>query len=283
MTPDSTGRLAAAVDAVRRPEYTGQNRCWPCTALNAALLAVGCLLAWLVWPLLAVVAAIGGAAAIALRGYLFPYTPEVGPKLAAALPGDWFEKPARRPSGSLAGADSDEERAERLMVELERAGVLVADGQELYISDEFWAAWEAAMDDLADASTETLADAVRVAAESAGRSVEVEALSGDQQDFVVVDHPGDAGESWLSRHLAVAEVGAVRALGDVAPGLDPQLRSFAARPLRAFLPACPICGSEVIVTEPHACCGSVRDPRDLPDEVVACPECDRQLYYFDSS
>ncbi|MFC7196638.1 hypothetical protein ACFQL4_21660 [Halosimplex aquaticum] len=42
-------RTGSPLDRLRRPEYTGENRCLPCTILNVAIASVGTtlLVAWL--------------------------------------------------------------------------------------------------------------------------------------------------------------------------------------------------------------------------------------------
>jgi hypothetical protein len=63
------------VETLRRPEYTGENRCLPCTAVNAAIAVVlGAVLSRRSKPAAAVALA-GSAALIYLRGYLVPGTP----------------------------------------------------------------------------------------------------------------------------------------------------------------------------------------------------------------
>lgn len=268
-------RTRDRLDAVRRPEYTGENRCWPCTALNAAILGICSAIAWLLSPFAALALAGVGAAAIVVRGYLFPYTPRVGPRIAAALPGDAFETEERRLSGSIADADPDEELAERVLAALERNDVLAADEAGVYVTDQFWQTWEAEMDGLRDASIDELETAVGDAADGA----EVDAFEGSTRAYVEVT--ASSGKEPLSRHVAVAEAAAVFALREFTPNLDEELRVTAVDSLKMFLERCPVCGDEVVETSPTACCGSVRNPQALPDAVLACPSCDVQLHVLD--
>lgn len=270
--------LRRAVDAVRRPEYTGERRCWPCTALNVALLAVACAAVAPWSPPAAVALAAVGAAGIWLRGYLVPYTPRFAPRIAAALPGDVFAveaAPAATGSLSSSGAEDEEAVGRRLFAELRRAGVLEGDEGAVGLSAEFRRRWAAAM---ADLRTGSLEDLERTVAEVAGTDG-VDAFAGETRAYVAVPTP--SGTAYLSRHVAIAEAAAVLALRDVAPGVDEDLRVAAADPLRMFLERCPVCDAAVVETDPTACCGSVRDPRTLPEAVLACPECDVRLYAFD--
>jgi len=90
--PGSAGLLSR----LRRPAYTGANRCWPCTAANLALAALACANVYLwgvaLWSGTAGVAAAGAVAACSLamvwlRGYLLPGTPALAERLPAAVLG----------------------------------------------------------------------------------------------------------------------------------------------------------------------------------------------------
>ncbi|QCJ46600.1 hypothetical protein [Haloprofundus sp. MHR1] len=76
-------------DTVRRPEYTGERRCWPCTGVNAAIIAVVCLLLAPFSYGLSILVGLVGAGLVYLRGYAVPYTPAFAPKLVARLPLDF--------------------------------------------------------------------------------------------------------------------------------------------------------------------------------------------------
>jgi hypothetical protein len=87
--------LRGVLKAIEQPEYTGENRCLPCTVLNLAV-AVGVALvvgrrrraaagAWL----------LGAVALIALRGYLVPGTPELTKRYLPDEVLAWFGKDPR--------------------------------------------------------------------------------------------------------------------------------------------------------------------------------------------
>ncbi|ADD04164.1 uncharacterized protein Nmag_0577 [Natrialba magadii ATCC 43099] len=74
------------IDRLHQPEYTGENRCLPCTAGNIVLAvllsATAAALAWFgAGPVVALGVGIGilscSVGAIAIRGYLVPGTPEL--------------------------------------------------------------------------------------------------------------------------------------------------------------------------------------------------------------
>ena len=98
-----------------RPEHTGANRCWPCTAVNLALLAAGCLVLVAVSPVASVLLAVVGTAAVRLRGYLVPYTPRFAPRLVQHLPWNPFhvgagnpQSPGLSPTGRPSSASGGE-------------------------------------------------------------------------------------------------------------------------------------------------------------------------------
>lgn len=80
--------MSSFASSIRRPEHTGENRCWPCTVVNVALVGAGATaLALLASPAVGVAGAVVGLAAVWLRGYLVPGTPRFAPRLVAAVPG----------------------------------------------------------------------------------------------------------------------------------------------------------------------------------------------------
>ena len=87
----------------RNPEHTGENRCWPCTAVNVAIVGVASAVLFPVSPVLSVVAAAVGLLLVVVRGYVIPGTPRFAPRLVARLPGGdaLFHDAPEEPSGSL--------------------------------------------------------------------------------------------------------------------------------------------------------------------------------------
>jgi hypothetical protein len=94
-------RLASAiVTPLRRPEYTGANRCAPCTALNVAIGFFAGGLTALVSPVAGVAVVAASLTLVYLRGYLVPGTPELTQQY---LPGWVLERFGKRPG---AGSES---------------------------------------------------------------------------------------------------------------------------------------------------------------------------------
>ena len=261
---------------LRRPEYTGENRCLPCTAVNVAIAAVGA----------AAVAAVGGPllgaggfgaalAAIWLRGYLVPGTPELTKRY---LPERVLTLFGKAPDGAGRGArpagDIDPEAY------LLDAKVLVetAAGDDFAFAPDFAAAWRAAVD-----RDGGVRDGDAGAADDIGALAE---LTGLDRDALSFDWHGGVGfayaadeliGSWESRAAFRADAGADRVLtatrSDWA-NLPLADRSATLGALRLFVAECPSCEGDVALEERvvESCCSSY--------DVVAgrCAGCDARLF-----
>ena len=260
----------SVIDTLRRPEYVGANRCWPCTVVNAAIVGLAGLALAVVSLPLALLAVAVGAVLVALRGYVVPYTPEFAPRLVAHLPVEFGPEKAAdggRSSESLADGEID---GDRLLGELFEAGVLVGQ-QELAPAAEFLDDWEAEMASLRELSDDDLAAAVaeRVPGDFAGRI---------EDGWLHLDADGES--ILLSRTFAIAEGAAVAVLTD--RGVDEETAIAAGRPLRMFAETCPACGGPVVETTVGACCGGTSGVYDSPETaVLACDDCDERLFTFE--
>jgi hypothetical protein len=263
--------------AIRRPEYTGENRCWPCTGVNALLVAFAAAVLAVVSLPAALAIASAGAGAIALRGYVVPYTPRFAPRLVDALPWDPFHGGRIDPPEPGSLADGEGPEPEALLEALIEADVIVPDGDRLTLDDGFRERWREGMRTLREASDDELAAAARDASAVASAA---EVVEGRGRTYVVVSDGGDdpTAKSWLNRPAAIAETAAVGALSD--SGLPPETATVAAGTLRMFLEACPACGGPVEETTARTCCGRGRSGNRPPRDVLACGDCNERLYTF---
>lgn len=262
------------VDRVRRPEYTGDGRCWPCTVVNAFVVVALAGVFGLVSPLGVAVLGVG-TALIYLRGYVVPGTPEFAPRLVAELgleslfPHAGGDERTRR-SDDLTDEGAD---GEALLGVLFEAGVLeeAPDGA-LELSAEFRASWDREMATLRDRSDDELA---AVVAEVAPFEAEGEHAYGG------LSIEGPTRAVWLSRTHGIADAAAVRALADA--DVPDRFRAHATTPLRMFVETCPDCGGDVVETTASAgCCGGPGSVYASPtDEVLACDSCGAIVYEFD--
>lgn len=260
---------------LRRPEYTGENRCRACTVVNVAVLLVvvagiGVVAAR---PFPAAVVGIVGAGAIVLRGYLLPFTPRFAPALVAPLPGSFFAHTAPADSDALADLDGDDADPDAVLRALVEAGVVTAGGDHLGVTPAFEAEWRDRMDSLADAPDDRLAAAAREST-PAVTSARIERTGAEI--FLVVT--GASGSTrWIRRPVAIAAVAAVAALGDT--DLPAAHLTVAADALCAFLDTCPVCGDDIVEGRLDDCCGHSLGEHD-PERGLACETCEVAFHRF---
>jgi len=259
----------------KNPEYTGENRCLPCTVVNtliAAVLAVaaGAAVRVVAGAAIGVVAGLAvfgvSAASIYFRGYLVPGTPTLTkryfPPWLLALFGKGPTE-TRDPHES----DVDPETVLRRVGALE----LCRGGDDLCLVDDFRAAWYERIED-ADRS-------------GAGREVLLEVLDLEEGDVeyrefgdafqALVD--GDVVGKWESEAAFLADVGAARELAGRDDDWDRYTiveRSQLLNGLRLFIDTCPSCGGEPdFGTETVESCCSTHEVA-----AVACNECGVRLF-----
>ena len=255
-----------ALERVRQPEYTGENRCIPCTATNlviAAVVAAG--LALLSVPLAVLFAAVG-VASVWLRGYLVPGTPELTKRY---FPEWLLAKFDKQPDPAPEPLPDEEFDPEEVLLE---AGVVepCQGVDDLCLTEEFDAAWSRRMADLEDedALRSGLADQLELDAEG----VTFESF-GD----AYVAREGDARlGQWESRAALLADLAAAKELPDRVEGwerLSSRARSQLLGGLRVFVETCPTCGGPVTAdTETvESCC------RSTTVVGVACDDCGDRL------
>lgn len=261
-----TDRAASLVEAFRRPEYTGANRCRPCTAVNvgiAALISIGVGAFSLAGGI--AVAFLGGAA-IYLRGYLVPGTPTLTKRYFP----DWFLGYFDAVHHPIDIDDVSDLDGEDLLL---RTGAIVEDeaADDLVLDPEFETAWRTRIDAL---------DSVDAAA------ADLAAMIGIDDDTFTVEWNGDAFVAWEDGHQLGQWESQGAFLADVAAAKELDMRyggwddlSIARRSqtlglLRLFLDWCPTCDGTVALGQDvvESCCRSV-------DVVAAtCQDCGDRLF-----
>lgn len=83
---------SSALDRLRQPAYTGENRCTPCTVVNLLLGAIVAIAVGLYAPAAGLI--VGGLSVVViyLRGYLVPGTPELTKRYLPNRVLRWFDK-----------------------------------------------------------------------------------------------------------------------------------------------------------------------------------------------
>jgi hypothetical protein len=274
------------IDTFRQPEYTGENRCTPCTLLNLGLAgAVGAAVARR--SRLAGAFAVGvSVAAIYLRGYLVPGTPELtkrylpdpvlelfGKETEPEIHGGLgtVDESADRPDGSnpserdvVGPSDGDDVEAADQPLEAERYFLEFdvvepcAEIDDLCLTEAFESAWNAEI---------ARVDAADLDANDAAAAL---GFDPDGHDFEIGDYGGDARTlrqdgrllgKWPSQAALVADVTAARVLesrDDDWGAYEPATKGELLNGLRLFLETCPTGGGDVVIGEEtvESCCRS---------------------------
>jgi hypothetical protein len=278
-----TTDMSGAVSQIRQPEYTGENRCLPCTVVNVLIAVVlgGAVAGAGVATGNAGLGAAAGAVlvglslvAIYLRGYLVPGTPTLTKRYFPPWLLALFGKEPAEEFGGMAGADGGETvpDAESLDPEAVLVGVDAleecADGEDLCLTESFRGAWEEGVEQARDADREALLDVLGVPGDA-----ETEEF-GDAFRLVV---DGREAGRWESRAAFLADLGAAHALGaryDGWSALPVRARGQLLNGLRLFIDTCPACaGTPEFGTETVESCCSTREVA-----AVACPDCGARLF-----
>ncbi|WP_136689777.1 hypothetical protein [Halorhabdus amylolytica] len=262
-------------EELREPAYTGENRCWPCTVVNAVL--VGIAAAWLYRrerTLASLAGATIGAGLIYVRGYVVPYTPTFAPRLVEIAPipesifHDGREPPGPEESTSL--GDVSDYDGDTVLDELVAADVVTTDDETVQLTDTIGSSWHEEMDRLAALSEEALATEIE---QTIPHIHNAEPLDVDGQPWFVLGN----NDEYISKLVAITELGAYRALES---SLEDPLRLAGARTVRMFLDVCPVCGSEIVPSTEANCCGAYVDPGVPPKDLLVCPECEQRVFEF---
>jgi hypothetical protein len=255
------------IDSLRQPEYTGENRCIPCTTANLVIAGVATLLVSVVSVPLGLAFLVAALASIWLRGYLVPGTPELTQRY---LP-DWvlakFDKLPAEPF------DVDGFDTETFLLD---SGVVVDDeaAGDIVLDPTFEAAWYDRMAALGDGETDRdeLAALIR-------RDPEEFEISYFGDAFVASVGPEWIGQ-WESRAAFVADMAAARELAERHPDWEHMpltVRSRALGGLRLFLDRCPTCDGDVSMAPDvvKSCC------RSYDVIAVRCEDCSARLLEAD--
>lgn len=242
----------------RQPEYTGENRCLPCTVVNVAIaIVLSTLAAVVATPVTGLLLFSASLVAIWLRGYLVPGTPELTKRY---LPDSVLRLFGKAPEPPAPGEAVD---VEAYLTEL---GAVRDTGVDVELAETFAADWHAAID-------EVEADP----AAAAGDVLTLEDPGIEQRgEATVVTDGGMAAANWPSRAALVADLGAVRVLGARDPNWTDREHGERGRilaGLRIFLDECPDCGAEPELGEDtvKSCC------RQAQVFTYTCPNCGARL------
>jgi len=251
-------------DRLRQPEYTGENRCLPCTVLNVAVagvLAAG--VAVVATPLGGVAALTLSLSTIYLRGYLVPGTPELTKRYLPDSVRRLFGKAPQLPGP---GETVDPEAYLLDAGVLREAEAAATQPPELVLAAGFATEWGNGIDDVHENP-----------AAAAGAVLELGDPGVEERDgATVVTDDGLHVADWPSRPALLADLGAIPALTKRDPEWDTRGREEQGRilaGLRLFVETCPNCGTAPELGEEtvESCC------RRAQVYTYECPGCDARL------
>ena len=299
--------LSRTIDRLRQPEYTGENRCIPCTTVNLVIAVVLTVLAGVVFLPAAVAVFALSVAAIYLRGYLVPGTPTLtkryfpdwllakfdkGPAAARPGPaveaGDVGSADVEGEPGTAAETDAqakdgtEPEPIENLdpeQVFLERE-ILVPCGDsperehadkpedDLCLPPSVEDAWRAEIRDLRDGD--------RVEQLAAFLETDPDVVTIDEAKYAIARVNGRLAARWESDAAMLADIAAERVLAERLPDWERyslQQQSQLANGLRAFIEACPACDGDISLDEEtvESCC------RSHQVYAITCNDCDARI------
>lgn len=280
---------------LRQPEYTGDNRCLPCTVVNLAIAAaLAGTVALLSVPAAAAVFGLS-VLAIALRGYLVPGTPELTER---HLPPSVLRLFGKHPTAGTTLEAEGEREAASVDVDPDELGVFqeIERRREEGVDPSEFLREVGAIELCADGEEFCLTDAFaeRVAAHSEARTVseDAEAIAAifgvDPDEVTPLDRAYPAVEvgiqvrKWPSVAALTADIATDRALAETTDrwrGVPPGQRREILESMRGFHERCPLCGGPVALGEEvlESCCGTHQV------KTVACRDCERRLREFDQA
>ncbi|MEF8801481.1 MAG: hypothetical protein V5A38_13340 [Halolamina sp.] len=288
-----------ALEQYRQPEYTGENRCLPCTAVNVAIaLLLSAFASFIGTPVLGLLVLGGSLLSIYLRGYLIPGTPEL---TKAYLP-DWVlatfdkaERPPFEPEPDLSEASEDPAAADSGAADTTATGkpastetdgpadeALIDPETLLFEVDAIRETGDSEDIELTDAFADSLLEGATELRDDEGeRATALAGLLGVEATDAIIEEEIHgpafyAGEErlhrWPSEAALLADASAHRALAGRVQWetIAPAQRLGIARALRSFLSTCPVCGGAVGLTEEtvSSCC------RAWDVFAVRCKECE---------
>lgn len=261
---DSAG-IGGVIDSVRKPEYTGENRCTPCTIVNLAIAGATTLVLAFIYLPLAAAFLPTSLLMIYLRGYLVPYTPQITKQYFPDRVLRLFDK---HESTATAMEQAEEVDVEQLLQDLEVVEEC-SDVDDLCLTPEFQREWRERMSELdRDTTYERISEVLDVSRN--------ELRFDDYGDAIVVLIEDRRVAQWESGSALRADVAAEQLLDD-RPGwdeLDPVSRSKLLNSLRIFLEECPSCGGAIQMGQEtvESCC------RSIDVVAVTCGECGDRLF-----
>jgi len=257
------------VHHLRQPEYTGENRCVPCTVANLLIAVLVSGLVAVASPPAAVVGFAASLAAIYLRGYLVPGTPTLTKRYLPDSVLRLFDKHGLPEPPSV----EDDADVEAFLLDVD-AVEECRDGRDLCLTDEFRDAWYDRIETQRERGDED--DSVTALFEGLDIDpdrVRVQSYDGAYEAYIDDTRIGQ----WESQAAYLADISAEAELRERHPawrrlGFDERTEILGA--LRLWLERCPTCDGPVTLGEDtvESCCRSI-------DVIAAtCQKCGARVF-----
>lgn len=263
--------MQRVINWMRQPEYTGENRCYPCTIVNTGIaLVLGAIAATVSFTLSGVILGLS-LLAIYTRGYLIPGTPQLTQTYFPDRVLRWFGKtPAH---DTLAAVPEDEDVSE-LGETLIESGIVHVDPEthDFTLDETFRQTWRQRMQSVRDTETAQTRLAATI-------DVDPEQLTfDDQSSQFVVRHDGDYAGRWISEAAFISDLALEPTLAEWIPQWDEltgQDRAELLVRVRVFLERCPVCDESLTEAEDvvRSCCSE-----SVTTVTTECTECNATVF-----
>lgn len=241
------GTVTNAIESVRQPEYTGENRCLPCTVMNVVIAAA---LGWLIAAAVSVragsIAFLFCASVIYARGYLIPGTPRLTKR---HLP----DRVHRLFGTHIETGGAEDRNIEGL---LRDTGVVTdcRDEDDLCLTPPFRSAWRDRLVELRENGDELERMASRIGLPATDLTTE-----GSADGPFAITYEGDRIGIWSSKAAFIADLAAAPLLDERSPEwqeFEPMEQGQVLTALRSFLETCPMCDELITGNEEpfESCC-----------------------------
>lgn len=276
--------IQSRISSLKNPEYTGANRCPPCTIVNVAIAVLLAVALGTVVPALGVLVLCLSLATIYVRGYLVPGTPRLTKRYLpdAVLKRFEHEPPALTDGGDDSGNPLSES-VERIQYRKEHS----VDAEQ-YLEDA--GVFETSADGTDRSLTPTFREEAEAAAESLKGVIDVEYLAEmydvTPNEVSVPDRDYPAIKTrrrirnWPSEAAFVADLAAHDTLSDMtddwgAVPVEQRVRML--RSIRSLWETCTVCGGEVAFDEETvtSCC------REFEVVTHRCQSCEARFVELD--
>ncbi len=258
--------LREAYTGIRQPEYTGENRCIPCTVTNLVITAIIVVGLSIISIPVAIAVAILGVGSIWLRGYLVPKTPELTKRY---FPEWLLAKFDKQSTTETVPVPDDNFDPEEYLVSAEVVEPCEHE-DDLCLTTVFERDWNNRMEKLEEEASLRGGLAEQL-------DLDPETVTFDSYgDAFVARNNGTRVGQWESRAALIADLAAATELPEWIKEWDrlsPQQRSHLLGGLRVFVETCPTCGGPVTAdTEVvESCC------RSTTVVGVGCEDCGDRL------